>query len=63
MSYVSHEGSIAQWPAYYLPPYNKMNAEYTKYIDQALNGEKSVEEVYAECMPEIKRLYETGTVE
>ena len=62
-SYSTTEGAIAQWPAYYVPAYNKMNTEYTKYIDQALGGEKSVQEVYDECMPAIKEMFETGTVE
>jgi multiple sugar transport system substrate-binding protein len=63
LSYSSTEGAIAQWPAYYVPAYNKMNTEYTKYIDQALGGEKSVRDVFAECMPTIKEMFESGTVE
>lgn len=63
LSYSSTEGSIAQWPAYYVPAYKKMGAEYEKYVDKALNGEKTVKDVYSECMPEIKKLFESGTVE
>lgn len=63
LSYSNTDGSIAQWPAYYVPAYNKMGSEYEKHIDQALTGEKSVEEVFAECMPAIKAHFESGTVE
>jgi multiple sugar transport system substrate-binding protein len=63
LSYSNTDGSIAQWPAYYVPAYKKMSAEYEKYIDKALSGEKSVKDVFSECMPTIKQLYESGTVE
>lgn len=62
LSYSTTEGSIAQWPAYYVPAYLKMNTEYEKHIDQALSGKKSVKEVYDECMSTIKELWKTGKV-
>lgn len=63
LSYSNTEGSIAQWPAYYVPAYSKMGTEYEKYIDQALTGEKTVKEVFDECMPAIKAHFESGTVD
>lgn len=62
-SYSNTAGSIAQWPAYYVLPYGKMNVEYAKYIDKALSGKQSVKDVYDECMPAIKKLYESNTVD
>lgn len=63
LSYSTTEGSIIQWPAYYVPAYNKMNTEYTKFIDKALSGEISVQEAFDLCMPAIKAHFESGTVE
>jgi len=63
LSYSTVDGSIAQWPAYYVPAYKKMNTEYEKYIDKALLGEKPVADVFSECMPNIKTMFESGTVD
>ncbi|BCN30060.1 ABC transporter substrate-binding protein [Anaeromicropila herbilytica] len=63
ISYSTTDGAIAQWPAYFVPAYNKMNTEYTKFIDKALSGEMSVKEAFDLCMPTIKTLFESGTVE
>lgn len=62
LSYANTEGAIAQWPAYYVPAYNKMNAIFEKYIDKTLTGKESAKKVFDEAMPEIKKAYETGTV-
>ncbi|MEK3968263.1 MULTISPECIES: extracellular solute-binding protein [Paenibacillus] len=62
LSYSTTKDSIAQWPAYYVPAYLKMNTEYEKSIDQALAGKKSVKEVYDAIMPAIKQLFESGKV-
>ncbi|MEK5235767.1 extracellular solute-binding protein [Paenibacillus sp. FSL L8-0470] len=62
LSYSTTKDSIAQWPAYYVPAYLKMNTEYEKSIDKALTGQKSVKDIYDEIMPTIKKLWESGKV-
>lgn len=62
LSYANTKGAIAQWPAYYVPAYNKMNATFEKYIDKALSGKETAKQAFGECMPEIKKQFESGTV-
>ncbi|MBX4151104.1 extracellular solute-binding protein [Paenibacillus lautus] len=62
LSYSTTKDAIVQWPAYYVPAYLRMNTEYEKNIDQALFGEKSVQEVYDSVMPTIKTMWESGKV-
>ncbi|WOC32798.1 extracellular solute-binding protein [Caproicibacterium argilliputei] len=62
LSYVNTKGAVAQWPAYYVPAYNKMNATFEKYIDKALTGKETAKQVFSECMPKIKKEFESGTV-
>lgn len=62
LSYCTTQGAVAQWPAYYVPAYNKMNATFEKYIDKALTGKETAQQAFDECMPEIKAQFETGTV-
>ncbi len=54
LSYSNTEGSIAQWPAYYVLKYQDMSTLYEKEIDNALMGNETVAEAFAKCMPGIK---------
>lgn len=64
MSYTNTPGAIVQWPAYYVPAYSKMDAYLAgSKIDKVYAGEMSVQELFDEIMPELKKMFESGTVE
>lgn len=63
LSYCTTEGAVVQWPAYYVPGYAKMNTAFENSIDKILGGQISAEEGFAECMPQIKEAFESGTVD
>jgi len=58
LSYSNTEGAIAQWPAYYVMAYSDMSTVYEREIDNALMGNVTVAEAFANCMPEIKALFD-----
>lgn len=64
MSYSNTPGAIVQWPAYYVPAYNKMDAAYAASdIDKAWAGEITAQQLFDELMPDLKTMFESGTVE
>ncbi len=64
MSYSTTPGAIVQWPAYYVPPYSKMDAAFAASdIDKAWAGEITAQQLFDEIMPNMKTVFESGTVE
>ena len=64
MSYSKTDGAIVQWPAYYVPAYAKMDAYLAgSEIDKVYSGEMTVKQLFDKIMPELKSMFESGTVE
>ncbi|MFA5675903.1 MAG: sugar ABC transporter substrate-binding protein [Christensenellales bacterium] len=64
MSYSTTPDAIVQWPAYYVPAYNKMDVAFAASdIDKAWAGEISAQQLFDEIMQNMKTLFESGTVE